>query len=361
MAVPQSTISAYNELIATNYVGVASYTFLIYDHILTFGDEVEYIWKGHKGPIIYLFFVNRYFFDLAFILNLNAYLNPAFTPDVCRRFVRFEGSCVLIGLGLAGLMMMFRVNALYGGQRIVLAMLGVLWLTMVGVFSWLLAGGQPVIHPAGIHGCSLIFSESLGSVATLSSALPLIFDSAVLMLTLRRTAGLFKSRMAGHIVRILVRDGILYYSVIFTCNLVLTIMIATAPPGNRNIMGQLTQLMTVTMMSRITIHLRVESQRKRDTAVFLDSVNTESRGPVRFRHSYTAASGQTVSAGVGTPILFNDNDKNVEERGVTSTTTVPSNLGRGDTGGWDSDRLRSGGHVSFAGEDAYEMGSTVHR
>ena len=32
------------------YVGVASYTILIYDHLLTFGEEVEYIWKGHKGP-----------------------------------------------------------------------------------------------------------------------------------------------------------------------------------------------------------------------------------------------------------------------------------------------------------------------
>ena len=32
------------------YVGVASYTILIYDHLLTFGEEIEYIWKGHKGP-----------------------------------------------------------------------------------------------------------------------------------------------------------------------------------------------------------------------------------------------------------------------------------------------------------------------
>ncbi|TDL23328.1 hypothetical protein BD410DRAFT_787676 [Rickenella mellea] len=84
MAVPPSNtaISAYMDMIATNYVGLASYTFLVYDHLLTFDEEVEYVWKGRKGPVIYLFFLNRYFFVFAFIFNLNANLNPNFTPHV---------------------------------------------------------------------------------------------------------------------------------------------------------------------------------------------------------------------------------------------------------------------------------------
>lgn len=31
------------------YIGVASLTALVWDHIDTFVDEVEYIWKGRKG------------------------------------------------------------------------------------------------------------------------------------------------------------------------------------------------------------------------------------------------------------------------------------------------------------------------
>lgn len=32
------------------YIGFASLTALVWDHIDTFADEVEYIWKGRKGP-----------------------------------------------------------------------------------------------------------------------------------------------------------------------------------------------------------------------------------------------------------------------------------------------------------------------
>jgi len=48
----------------------------------------------------------------------------------------------------------------------------------------------------------------------------------------------------------------MYYSAIFSVNLVLTIMIVSAPAGVKNITAQLQQLLTVAMMSRITINLR---------------------------------------------------------------------------------------------------------
>ncbi|KAL9710883.1 hypothetical protein Ac2012v2_005423 [Leucoagaricus gongylophorus] len=66
----------------TNLVGVASFTALLWDHIDTFADEVEYIWKGRRGPYIYLFFFNRYFTPLSFILNLLAYLSSLWTPEM---------------------------------------------------------------------------------------------------------------------------------------------------------------------------------------------------------------------------------------------------------------------------------------
>lgn len=51
-----------------------------------------------------------------------------------------------------------------------------------------------------------------------------------------------------------------FSSVIFVVNLVLTLMIATAPPGLQNITAQLEYLLTVAMMSRITIHLRKQAR-----------------------------------------------------------------------------------------------------
>ena len=85
------------------------------------------------------------------------------------------------------------------------------------------------------------------------------YDTIVLILTLNRTLGPVRNKTAGKIARVLLRDGILYYrsvnedcsgsflcrvsahvgrSVIFAVNLVLTLMIATAPPGLQNITAQ---------------------------------------------------------------------------------------------------------------------------
>lgn len=85
--------------------------------------------------------------------------------------------------------------------------------------------------------------------------MPWLYDTIVLGLTLNRTLGPVRNKTAGKIAKVLLRDGILYYrsvvdqlscydsfmcdnSVIFAVNLVLTLMIAAAPPGLQNITAQ---------------------------------------------------------------------------------------------------------------------------
>ncbi|KAH9987096.1 hypothetical protein BJV77DRAFT_802721 [Russula vinacea] len=75
----------YRNSVTTKYVGVAAFTVLVWDHILTFSDEVEYIWKGGKGLNVYLFLVNRYLIPLSFIVNLWAYFSNSWTQQVSAR------------------------------------------------------------------------------------------------------------------------------------------------------------------------------------------------------------------------------------------------------------------------------------
>ncbi|KLO09381.1 hypothetical protein SCHPADRAFT_943676 [Schizopora paradoxa] len=243
-------------LIATNYVGLASYVVLIYDHVLTFPDEVQFMWKGNKGPIVYLFFFNRYFFPFAFIINLFAYLSRALNPSQCKRFVRYEGSCVILGLAIAGLVMSLRVNALYLGSKRIQAFLAAIWIGMISVSIWLLSRGYPVPRLHGEYGCSMIFDPTLGGWAAASSAAPLMFDSCIVILTLCRTLRAVRSHLASKLVKTLFEDGVLYFGSIFATNLALTIMIVKSPPGLKNILGQFAEVITVTMISRLCIHLR---------------------------------------------------------------------------------------------------------
>ena len=70
---------------------------------------------------------------------------------------------------------------------------------------------------------------------SLSAWIPLFYDALVIMLTLykcvprvRHNKELGAIAKTGHIIRTLLKDGLMYYSVIFCINFVLAVMIMTA-------------------------------------------------------------------------------------------------------------------------------------
>jgi len=258
-----SVFDDVSDTIRTNYVGFASFTILVWDHVITFSDEVEYIWKGKKGPIIYLFLLNRYFTPLGFIINLFAYLSPSWTVERCTHFIRYEGCTVAIAVEVVGLMMLFRINALYPTRPWISWMLGVLLAVETAINIWLISRGEPVLHntASGVHACSMVFDPAISHAASASAWYPLMYDSIVFGLTVNRTLPSIRKKEAGYIVKKLLEDGLLYYSVIFSITFVLTFMIVGAPPGTKNICAQMEQLITVAMMSRITLSLKKAGRR----------------------------------------------------------------------------------------------------
>lgn len=252
-------ISDASESLITNFVGFASFTVLIWDHVDTFADEVEYVWKGTKGPLVYLFFLNRYLTPLGFMVNLFAYLSPVWTPEKCQHFIRYEGSMTIIGIEVVGLMMLLRVYAMWNQYKWIVGFIASILIIETGINAWLMTHGQAVVHSRLVHSCTMIFEPSLSKIASSSAWIPLLYDTFVVMLTLARTVPSIRHRTSSHIVRVLLEDGLLYYSVIFSINLVLTLMIIFAPPGLKNITAQLELLLTVAMMSRITLNLKKQA------------------------------------------------------------------------------------------------------
>ncbi|KAF8802105.1 hypothetical protein BYT27DRAFT_7173241 [Phlegmacium glaucopus] len=270
---PQSDIS---DTIRTNYVGLASFVILLWDHVDSFADEVEYIWKGKRKGIckfIYLFLFNRYFTPLAFIINLYAYLSPVWTPERCTHFVRYEGCTFAIAVEVVGLMMLLRINALYPHHKWITRGLALILVIETAMNVWLISRGEAVLHNpnSGIHACTMIYDGTSGWAST-SAWIPLLYDTIIFGLTLYRTVPPIRREEAGYIIKRLLEDGLLYYSVIFSVTFVLTFMIVTAPPGTKNIAAQEKNLNArllfnkVAMMSRITINLRRAGNRLHDDA-----------------------------------------------------------------------------------------------
>jgi len=260
------------ELVTTNYIGIAGLVILLYDHLITFDDEVKYVWCSNKKPMIWLFLINRYLTPLAFGVNINAYTSSAWSDAACGRFVVYEGIMGFVGVAIASLMMAFRVVAVYYGNRYVLALISFLYLAMVGINAWLLTTTGPVIHP-GIHGCSMLFGQGnhhIGGWVSATAWTPLIYDTTVVILIVLRTQYIVRAKIAGKVVTVLIRDGLLYFSVIVVVNLVLAVMIVRAADGIKNICAQFQLLMTVTMMSRITLNLR----KNMDVSISANSIYT---------------------------------------------------------------------------------------
>jgi len=266
---PPDVIDDISAMYRTNYMGFASFTLLIWDHVDTFETEVEFIWKGRKGLLVYLFLINRYLTPLGFIVNLFAYLSPVWTPDTCSRFIRFEGSMTVIGINIVALMMFIRIRALYHRQYYILGFVTFLGLFQLCMNAWLLTKGVAVVHNerSGVLACTMIFDPAISSLASSSAWLPLLYDTVVLGLTLAKTLPSLRNRNTAYVMKRLLEDGLIYYSAIFAVTAVLTFMIVAAPPGLKNITAQLELLLTVTMMSRITLNLKKSVNKLKDTVV----------------------------------------------------------------------------------------------
>jgi len=171
----------------------------------------------------------------------------------------------VIGINIVELMMLIRIRVLYRDRRQekwIVGLVSLLFLIELAVNCWLVVTGQPAQREGS---CSMIFDPQLRHVASSSAWLPLLYDTVILTLTLYRTLEIRASRKRQSIVKspilkVLQHEGLLYYSVICSVTLVLTIMINTARAGIQNITAQLELLLTVAMMSRITLDLKQHSK-----------------------------------------------------------------------------------------------------
>lgn len=237
------------------FVAIASFTVLCWDHIITFADEVDFIWCKPKGLPGYLFLLNRYITPLGFVVNIVALTLPTWSTESCRNFVRYERAMAIIGVSIAQLIMLFRIHVLYRGYRLATAIPVLLFLVWVALEAYVMARGEMVSVVQQVHSCHEVHDLPL-TVSAARAWMPLTYDSTIFAMTLWRTLPIVKNKGAGRILLKLLSDGTLYYTIICSANLVLTVIIVRGPPGQNFVAAQLTYLLTVVMTSRVTLNLK---------------------------------------------------------------------------------------------------------
>ncbi|KAF7333721.1 hypothetical protein MVEN_02328500 [Mycena venus] len=208
----------------TNSMILAALSLVAYDHIITFQDEVELMWKSsiHTTNVIYLW--NRYFTLLALLIDTSVMLSPyksdaAYVSDNLRYFNTEAVSSTLI-LATVDFILVLRVWLLFEKARwllyVLVPMIGLEILTM-GLVSHYTIYTTKVFWPLGwpLTGC-----YPLGLVPryfTFYSLPVLVVSATMFALTVYKCGKtlLTHGRAQMPIYNLFLRDGVFWFVAIF--------------------------------------------------------------------------------------------------------------------------------------------------
>ncbi|KAF9459995.1 hypothetical protein BDZ94DRAFT_1311858 [Collybia nuda] len=213
-------------------------TILFYDFLLTFKNEVHYIWEKKKTPLSILYLANRYFTPVAFIFSIYAMFSVSWTYDLLVKSIT-TAACInyLKGVwdfpNLRPAQQLSLVHAIFRKNWLVTSVPCLICAVQLAMMSYVLANSgraAQIIPPSSIaHGCVLFPDPKLGLIVLLFVIPSLVFDATVMILL---SFGLYfnaSSRSMYAVSKLLFRDGILYFSVVFLTNLIWVVFGALGP------------------------------------------------------------------------------------------------------------------------------------
>ncbi|KAJ6511677.1 hypothetical protein DFH09DRAFT_1197742 [Mycena vulgaris] len=245
-----------------HYLYLAPLTFLYWDHLLTFGDEVRYIWNKPKTASAYCFFLNRYFAAFGDVA-VTVYSYHKVPESGCPNWNLFRQILLIVNQVTVCLLLTLRIYALYGrDKRIISCMLGVgVVLLAVSIWAASRAGGVP---QRGEPGCNIADPRDVAIMVAIPWEAVFVYDVMIFCLLFykshrtRRDSGLRWAQIP--LLSLLIRDGSIYFALMAIVNLANILTSYIAEPLLVSCLSTLASNISVTMMSRLMLNLHaVES------------------------------------------------------------------------------------------------------
>ncbi|KAL0958504.1 hypothetical protein HGRIS_000646 [Hohenbuehelia grisea] len=245
-------------LMAAKMFSLASCVMLFYDIVLTFGDEVEYIWKKKFTPVTLLWFMNRYLSPLGYVVIIVSFHDP-WPESRCHRYVLYPEALKLFTSLAIGIIFILRLYAIYARNRIIIVCASLLLAGELAVKTWAFTDGTNLPLPHPLVGCILVGKSAPGARFVYTWIVELLFDTTIFVGTLSRTIYLYQQTRYSRgstLVELIMRDGIIYFAVIFVANLVTVLIFILAPDDIKAVNASFSTLITSLMVSRLMLNLR---------------------------------------------------------------------------------------------------------
>ncbi|KAI0826983.1 hypothetical protein BC628DRAFT_1319159, partial [Trametes gibbosa] len=224
--------------LAAKMFSLASCVMLFYDIFITFGDEVEKIWKQRFTGATVLWFLNRYLSPLGYIVIIVSFHDPSWSKATCQRYVLYPEILKIFTATAVGTIFILRLYSIYSKSNVILYGFGTLLILELAIKIWAFTDGIMLQLPP---------------------------DSVVFFATLYRTITLYRRTLIGEalsLITVIMRDGIMYFAAIFVSNLVTVLIFIFATPDLKVINASFSTLITSLMVSRLMLNLRSEVLRR---------------------------------------------------------------------------------------------------
>lgn len=259
------SIGYEEQAIIHNCIEFAALTFLLYDHLITFAEEVTYIWARLKHASAILFLVNRYLGCLSTIAQTVISL-ATISPERCIQYIRCRQVLLFVNHAVVCMLFILRTYALYGRNNRLLALFFLTSITLASVVAWSLVG-QQATPAVNVPGCQMIYNTKTAIHLAVSYEALCVFDTLVFGLTVYKT---FKVgvQSKGHskpdLVMLLLRDGAIYFAIVAIANLANILSFYVAPELLKGGLSTLSICIAITMVSRLMLNLHKIA----DTGIF---------------------------------------------------------------------------------------------
>ncbi|KIJ30198.1 hypothetical protein M422DRAFT_268344 [Sphaerobolus stellatus SS14] len=244
----------------TKYSSLAAFVFLLYDHGITFEEEVFLVWGRDwtYGKILFMF--NRYFGLLSLVADVTVLFTPSLTDKVmvsiiCEKYLRWEILSSIVALVTAGAILASRVHAVYHRNWrvtgvIVFALLGA---TLSSFIIDYVNIPDTAALPFGLTGCYLF---NLPKHYKYTWIPPLICETAQCGFMLYKAWRLYIEKSDSPLLTIIIRDSFLYFMTVFSVLLVNCLVWAAAPQSLAEVAVGWLVAIPCTIGSRLLLNMR---------------------------------------------------------------------------------------------------------
>ncbi|KAI0795412.1 hypothetical protein C8Q75DRAFT_448834 [Abortiporus biennis] len=311
------------QLYLHNYLHLLGVSILYYDYVITFSDEVSYVWFKPKSGAAWLFLLNRYFSLFADVgVNIGNFF-PFKSELPCRRYSLYRTIVIVGAQVIVAVIMFLRTYALYGQTRSILYLMLSVGFILLGLSVWGVTKQQSMIS-VGYLGCHLVESIQMGIRTAIAWESLFAYDTMIFILTLlktfrqrRRFKGLASSphyhrHAFGNLADLVFRDGAMYFGVMACANFANTMTFYGALKG---VLSTFASSISVTMINRVMLNLR--------KIAVSSSSSLPSSSPSNPAHDYhhnhnrnprERPEGQSVSGSGSTPSNWTAHSNSTETR-----------------------------------------------